>query len=507
LGLQVTDVTGVDSDLHSTVKPVYPFWMNVDLVYGLGKNLYWRGRNTRWSSTDDPGPETDPGPNNYKGTRYITFGGGALQEAATLFVAPNSNIQVLPLPIEPTHGATALEDLVYNYLRTDSRVFHLFSKRYVYMIVRRMINTSAGIGATASEEEEQIEFVVPIVWYDIDPNKPDPTKFENLCLPDFANLVQGVAFMRLFVLSDSQLTTITESEVFGLPTVLSVITGSESPWTAVAAPAAEMTMITASTHLLPGLNSGQAPDLRTLVRVEALVGGSLPIYQPGKPWGTPEDRKIWDTVSSSFKNLVEQIIPSVSLKQVVDCREPDRADYQAIVLRGVRTDNSTGYTPSPHRLQVKIHSYDSVPLVKKMGLKVSFTELDPDNQTDVQVIDAVHPFSFSSEMRADIAVNLDWRHGDGPWKKTATDEALIAIEFSAAKDAMPASPSKKTTRTPTAHPMGVSDDVNRAIGNVCLMEKALDQWNTVHPPPKEDADKEAVAAKRANRTKRAKARN
>ena len=77
----------------STLKPVLPYWLNVDLAYGLGTTLYWRGRNTQWSSTDNPGP---PGRRN----RYLTFGSGALQEDASPVVSPDSLIWVLQLPLD-----------------------------------------------------------------------------------------------------------------------------------------------------------------------------------------------------------------------------------------------------------------------------------------------------------------------------------------------------------------------------------------------------------------------
>jgi hypothetical protein len=210
------------------------------------------------------------------------------------------------------------------------------------------------------------------------------------------------------------------------------------------------------------------------VRVNAWFGEQLPVYKPGKQYGTIDEDKIWNTVQSSFETLSREIIPSVSLKQVVDCREPDRADYQAIVLRGVWTDNAKDWTPSPHRLRVKFHSYDSVPLVKTMGLLPTYSELDPENLTNVQVIDSVFAFSFSSEMRADIAVNLDWCQGNGAWQHTGTADALIKIEFSFA---MPGA-------SPQAVEKAVADDVKTAIGRVCALEDALDQWAKLHKPPR-----------------------
>jgi hypothetical protein len=119
-----------------------------------------------------------------------------------------------------------------------------------------------------------------------------------------------------------------------------------------------------------------------------------------------------------------------------------------------------------------------------MGLKVSSSELDPANQTDVQVIDSVMPFSFSSEMRADIAVNLDWRHGNGPWQPVASDAALDEIHFSSLS--LSGADSSKG-RADEAHHAAVARnpvsavDVDRAIGYLCEMEKALDTWATDNP--------------------------
>ena len=122
-----------------------------------------------------------------------------------------------------------------------------------------------------------------------------------------------------------------------------------------------------------------------------------------------------------------------------------------------------------------------------MGLKPTYSEPDPDHQTNVQVIDSVLPFSFSSEMRADIAVNLDWCNGSGPWQKTSTADALIEIEFSSAKRGY----------TREAVEELVADDVKNAIEKLRAMERALDMWAQDHkPPPKPGDDSQPAPVKK-----------
>jgi hypothetical protein len=41
----------------STLRPYFPYWLNVDLSYALGDSMYWRTKNTRWSTTYDIGAD------------------------------------------------------------------------------------------------------------------------------------------------------------------------------------------------------------------------------------------------------------------------------------------------------------------------------------------------------------------------------------------------------------------------------------------------------------------
>jgi hypothetical protein len=416
--------------LVSTLKPVFPYWLNVDLAYGLGINLYWRGRNTQWSSTDDPGPPSD-------GNRYLTFGSGALQEDASYIVSPDSLLWVLELPLDDD-GPEQLNRLCSKYLKSDCYEFRFARDRSpsVWMFIRNMDNTGEGGG---TDIEQEVEFAVIVEWFD---KRKGDTGGPPL----------GYALMPLFVLTDNQTAVFTESEVYGRPTVRAKFDFDSDSWVTMP----PRSVMNVSTLLMPELYSGGAPDNRSLVKVKVNFSGFLGVPDP--------------------KSRIDHVLrfPSVALKQIVDCRLPDRADFQAIVFRvleiqpiteeelerrmgkrrkvpspvieeeaflvrevevsaaqesirevaagaaqtSIRELAAGGATASPIRLDptkwsVTISRYQSVPLVHKAGLKVDSRE--PGDYTTDEVIQPSHVWALPASIEELGALNLAWRLGNSPW--------------------------------------------------------------------------------------------
>jgi hypothetical protein len=377
------DDTSGANQLVSTLKPVFPYWVNVDLAYGLGINLYWRGRNTQWSSTYNPGP---PSSSN----RYLTFGSGAMQEESSLLVSPESVIWVFELPLDVENdGPLRLNQLCSEYLRSDCYVFQLAEgQTSLWMFVRNMDNTS---GSEGPNVEQEIEFAAMVQWFD--------KKDGRACGPAL-----GGALMPLYALTDNQTSVFTESEVYGRPTVRADIDFEGDNWTSgnVAA------VMNAKTLLMPELYTGGAPDNRRIVRLEAA-------FPTGSPQQAPKEMD---------KGILK--FPSVALKQIMDCRLPDRVDFQAIVFRLLKIEKYNQdalnaiapLLPDPRLLDpklwsVNIYRYESLPLVRKMGLKVDYQK--PSEYTTVDVIMPCKVWALGASIEELGAVNLAWRQGDSPW--------------------------------------------------------------------------------------------
>ena len=166
-------------------------------------------------------------------------------------------------------------------------------------------------------------------------------------------------------------------------------------------------------------------------------------------------------LATSFNRAAGPLpFPSVALKQIEDCRLPDRADFQAIVFRVMRFEalnqeatklldqeaieplyreatkaltetvaefrkvvgrietlaTSIQASPTildPTQWSVTISRYQSVPLVRKMGLEVG-SRTAGDYTTD-EVIYPVNVYALPSSIEELGALNLAWRLGNSPW--------------------------------------------------------------------------------------------
>jgi hypothetical protein len=374
-GLRVEDETDTREGPISTLKPDFPFWENVDLSYALGTNLYWRGRNTRWSGTYEPGRPTR------ERTEYITFGGGALQELPQRFVSPNSFAWIIALPLSE-EGQGKLQTLCKEYLANDQFDFEPCfpftdhnKNGYVFMLVYHLLNSTEGFGV---ERDREVEFVIPVKWSWKRPKKE----------------LIGYGVFPLYAFSDSESVTITQSEVFGLPTLLADIDGiildemtregavgdfqreldlaiarehvqifgSGDPSPLVNSPY-PVPVLNLKTSLLKALYSGAEPQDRMLVQMVALGKRKEGNY-------SPPDSKSGITV-----------VPWVGLKQVVDSRLPQKTSYQAIVMDGMKINKIGVPQQLVTDLEVRIHRYAAIPMVDRMGLQVAsepgeFTTID-----------------------------------------------------------------------------------------------------------------------------------
>ena len=424
-GLRVEDVTDTRDGPISTIKPDFPFWQNVDLSYALGTNLYWRAINSRWSEGDDIGPPNRPGEDPTKPptkpgedpTEYITFGGGALQELPQRFVSPESFVWIIGLPLSD-QGQKKLQKLCDEYLNNDK--FHFTaqfpfagfefngkkSNGHVFMLVYHTLNSTEGFGV---ERAREIEFAIPVQWSWKDSK-------------DGKNPI-GYAVFPLYSFCDSESATITQSEVFGRPTLLAdvkglildemthqgtsnfpvperkhaisdrlenwpdVFRGADPPFVDSYYP---VPVLDVSTSLLRALYTGEAPQDRLLVQVVA--GGPAKNTQAGSIVGIYGDLSIGRPV----------YLPWVGFKQVVDCRLPKKASYQAIVMQPMKIDPKSLTRQSSSELSVKMHRYEAIPMAEKMGLEL---ESKPGEKTTVDTIKADFAVWVHLGLEAQSALN------------------------------------------------------------------------------------------------------
>jgi hypothetical protein len=403
-GLEVIDETLTEQGLIATLSPIAPFWLELDLMYGLGFPMYWRTKGSSWSSTEEvvqgysaPQPKQEIG--------FVTFGSGAVNSLASRFVSPDNVIRVLPLPMSE-EGVTHLNKLCANLLddRNYSLRLHLppgenNKPGFVFMIVRSMQNRLATTGNPLGVYSDlEVEFAILVELSIKGQNGQNSDK-------------TIIALLPLYLFTDSETTEITEREVYGLPTVLATIDASGNSWPYGAFASAEkpLTVLRVTTAVIPALHAGLRPENRVLVEVTGELNEEIATKL------SETNRRI--AIESDLKaKILNHPVPNIALKQFPDSRDPELACYQAIVSRVFRIDSFKDCQYDILDLTVRIHHYPSFELSQVLGLKIEETLGGED--TVIEVVKPAQPFWIQGGMHADKAQTICFRAGGSEWRPT-----------------------------------------------------------------------------------------
>src|SRR5579862_8998538 len=387
-GLATESMIRTDSGHVWSIRPQAPFWFTADLSYSLGINLAWRTKKHSWSSTEHLGPVAE------EETQYNTFGSGALQEVPQRLVSPDTSVLMLALPIT-SEGWQNVQALCERYLCNDFLDIKPVlpeGRSFVFMLVDDVLNSAVGVG-TAKELDVEIDVPVSLAY------KDDPTVF-------------GYGVFPIYAFSDSESATLTQSEVYGRPTLLSDISGimidairsvkSHSSLNDYPDlnPTYEQPVLSVNTSILGALYSGDQLKDRTLIEV---VQGP-----PREP-----DQSLGEIAQSELNQMFPIVVPWIGLKQVIDCRLPGHASYQSIVLQGMKFLRLEEPELIDSAFDVKIHRYESLPIVDTLGLDV--VRSGTGRYTTVDTINATYGIWLRVDMQAQNAVNLAERAGDSEW--------------------------------------------------------------------------------------------
>ena len=427
LGLEVSDKRGPTDQQVAVLKPRFPYWVNLDLVYGLGTNLYWRGIDTPWSCGEHPEQGTRTAT-----TRYCTFGGGAQQENPLNVVSPKGVLYIATLPLA-RDGPKKLSALIKQLLCNDRYDFCLYEPPepqpppppklresqkppYLWLMVRS-INDS-GVGAPPSTQQELVLGTF-VEW-----------KTKGAQTPE------GIGFLPLYAITDSESRFLTHTEVFGRPMMLGTFQnlGAMWPWPSVA-PQTELGVLAVKSSILPTLFSGSSPEDCELIRILAkeCEPAKTPVKGPSKNYGWITRLKSFFARGGSEPAKYPDSLVIVSLAQVVDCRFPANDIYQAIVMQvttarasteedhifhvsGGNFDISGGVVkgPSPYyQLRIKFTRYDSVPIVRNLGLNTLPPEAGYDATTEV--VQAQRHGWIDAAIEENGSIDFAWRLGASEW--------------------------------------------------------------------------------------------
>lgn len=333
LGLQVARERKLGGNTVSILEPFFPFWMNVDLTYGRGKNLAWRMLGSPWYSkgTEIPGPVS---------RSYNTVAGGAEQDWVSPLIVPKATVDVFPLRV---HDRRRLARFIHEYLNhhAEPDTFEPWGS-HVYMVSSRSRIFSQAQSAAVCE----VAFYVPLLWKE-------------------HGRLKGVAVAKPYSFVDDPNFAMTLREVQGVPAMDATVVTPRHSWLRQGlrqGPRQEPVLrVKAAVFTL--LEAGLESKNRTVIEV---LSGGPPAPVPA-PDGGPE--VVGQLLAMGQRVLNGQAdLQVLTLKQFRDAEFPNRACYQSLVLEPWALFQRHKPEPLDSNMRIRIYRYPSLPLAKPLGL-------------------------------------------------------------------------------------------------------------------------------------------
>lgn len=446
LGLVIQHEEHAGGQQVDVLKPIYPFWLDLDMSLDHGTTLGWCGLGVDW--VDTIGGETPhypprrdreeskrerfesqeqgrpagmaslpPPSERDSDCRYNTARTGALQAIEGPFWFPDMTVRVLPLLADREVLTKFCDD--YLNKEQDQLRFRPWGS-YVYMLVHTIEEMASEVDDIGWWARREVSFAIPVLW---ERRIGDEWRLESM------------AMLKPFLFADSSIAAISAREVYGQPTAFAEIESPGSSWLDSARPVNDSSgLMDLRMDLLPTLDKGQEIENRLLLQVFC---GDLP--KPKEPadqrfvvdeWGRmlrdelrrlrhsgEEESGMLDRQKALALELLAngEAFNEIILKQFRDLDDPFRACYQALVLARHHVDRVFEIREIDDLLHVAIHRYANQPLVQALGLCVKESRTQEGSGPPVDYLQPIRPFWLRGAFRFSNAERLAWRAGSREW--------------------------------------------------------------------------------------------
>jgi hypothetical protein len=429
LGLEVDSEWQGNGASVASLKPVFPYWLDLDMRYNRGETLAWRTKETAgWKvgcgdeakqyvreGEQTSGPIRNP---------YNTSTAGASQEIGGALVYPDTTFCVLPLMADEKKLKQLLDGYLNEPLKSEGMVFKPWG-RYVYLVVANHTGVSSDANNVGSWADHDVKVHVAVKWY------------ENKAL-------RGVALVPIFAYANSTTATITSTEVTGIPVMKAVVECPNGTWLDASGPGEATTdpLLRMTTTVLPALGEGQGAQVRVLLEIK---DGSIPGLdtdtawrRAAETWGQTlkedlaavweqrrkEPRAFDDALSLPLEVFGNGLpINILTLKQFRETSDPAAACYQSLVLHRWGVDQVHDVREIEGNLYACIHEYPTQPIVKTLGLVAKHVTVS--GAARAHYVEPVRPFWFRQSQTQNLGITIRRRAGSEKWERDADTEALI----------------------------------------------------------------------------------
>ena len=399
LGLETSEHSSVGGKPASTLRPMMPFWLKMDLGYGLADSQYWRTNATEWTTGDTP--KHTP----RKEIEYLNVGSGAGEEVSGPYHFPEITLRVMPLRAEQRK----LQDMLDRYLENDFFKFEVAGQIKEEVGVHAVVcliganfekMTAAGDPHTKYSDRE-LAFAVPVLWWD----KRNP-------------LIKNPALIPLYIFAGTDWNAVTSYEIYGQLSLKSTLTSPDHSWLVNHThPPKTQPLVTVKTELFPELGKRQEAKNMTVLEILSAPGAAVP-----------------GSIATYLKELglghflTGNKFHSISLKQVMNAKDCTLADYQALVallrqFKGIKDSAGTPATETLAPLTIKIFDYPTFPIVGTLGLITE--KCDDTKPYPIFTLKPIDPFLVSGVMVGNTGLEMCSRVGTH-WRRNPTFDTSIS---------------------------------------------------------------------------------
>lgn len=474
LGIEVTRTENADGEVPiSVLKPVLPFWTDVDLFYGAGEVICSRVHRpdddgededdwvdeqpgsapspamvrTR-AATVNGGPGAAAGPADASGSAaattigaeataeplskpadhqahndYNTALGAATQPMVGPFHFPDVTLQVYPLLADRVKLERFVEHYLNETMEGSGQKFYTMGS-YAYLLVQCTGEQNGTMWSNANNigwwAEREVSFCVPVKWYAVKPGSDEPELI-------------SVAMVSPFVYSSSGRAVITDREVNGRPAVKATITSPRDVWLDESGPDKPRQYLRLQTEVFPALGYGQKAEERTLLEID---GRDVLAYNDSVGWRLVAERwgpELVDDLmvkAEMCNRQVDEVLAAKALalevlgqgapinwlvlKQYRDASAVDKACYQALVCSARTITRIYDIREIEDRVHVRVHRCAGHPLVDTLGLKVK--SVDSGASGVIENLQPLRPFWMRISSKEDLGRIVAVRANDGGWR-------------------------------------------------------------------------------------------
>lgn len=403
LGLEVEEHVSAGDTAFDVLRPVYPYWIEMDLLYGRGRNICWRAETPSWHARGLPPKSTLPAAR----IRFDAAEGLANPQFPGPFELQDGMIHVLALAARPHR----LRSFVDAYLTLPQELGRFEPHGNVVCLAvgtyGLVSSLSQPIGSLSARTAA---FLIPVRWH-----RP-----HGDC---------RIVLVPAYVFVDSPMMSITSVEVTGLPALQAGLGGPPDYW--LRSPTQVQPLLGIQLLLLPVMNLGVEAEQRLLVGIGS---GHLPSGERKSPNYGPREAEWTEQAKQEAQRRLQAAMQSpcpltepvsfVTLKQIRDAYYPERACFQQYLL-GMNRLEISRLEPLEQPIHVWIYRYPVIPIVERLGLiareEGTGVSWGASQGAGFDILRSVCSASFQGSLQGLENRSLCWRAGSERWKRSKPD--------------------------------------------------------------------------------------